>query len=80
MLQLLGKAHGSQDLLNPNPLRHQVCLNSSKSYLIIQAQQQRRRGVVAGSPQSKNQRGFDPKMLRGINHPCLGCDTGFIPT
>lgn len=53
MLQLLGKAHGSQDLLNPNPLRHQVCLNSSESYLIIQAQQQRRRGVVAGSPQSK---------------------------
>lgn len=50
MLQLLGKAQGSQDLLNPNPLRHQVCLNSSKSYFIIQAQQWRKRGVVAGSP------------------------------
>lgn len=53
MFQLLGKAHGSQDLLNPNPPRHQVHLNSSKSNFIIQAQQWRKRGAKAGSPQPK---------------------------
>lgn len=80
MFQLLGKAHGSQDLLNPNPLRQQVCLNSFKSLFRNSGsavEEERSHGWVTAT---QNQQGLTQKYCLCLNHPCLGHSTDFIPT
>lgn len=78
MFQLLGKAHGSQDLLNPNPLRQQVCLNSFKALFHNSGsavEEEKSRGWVTTI---QNQQVLTQKYCLCLNHPCLGCGTGFI--